>query len=63
MPLRARGGIQQTSVERYDTASDTWTAVVAMQKGRSHHRAVTVGIQGPAEEQDLFDSLISKVTH
>jgi N-acetylneuraminic acid mutarotase len=35
----AGGGIQQTSVERYDMASDTWTAVAAMQKGRSHHRA------------------------
>jgi hypothetical protein len=60
--LYSAGGDGVLRVERYDMASDTWTAVVDMLEGRSHHRAVTVGNITPAEERDLFDSLISKAT-
>jgi hypothetical protein len=49
-----------TSVERYDVATDTWTAVANMLEGRLNFGAVTIGSAEPAEEQDLFDSLIAK---
>jgi hypothetical protein len=58
--LYAAGGSQ--SVERYDTASNTWTAVANMLDGRLLFGAVTIGSSGPAEEQDLFDSLIAKAS-
>jgi hypothetical protein len=48
------------SVERYDVASNTWTFVENMHESRYTHSAVTIGSAGPAEEQDLFDSLIAK---
>jgi hypothetical protein len=50
------------SVERYDVASDTWTAVADMLEGRRLFGAVTTGSAGPVEEQDLFDSLIAKAS-
>jgi hypothetical protein len=50
----------ETSVERYDVASDTWTAVANMLESRHTFCAVTIASVGPVEEQDLFDSLISK---
>jgi hypothetical protein len=58
--LYAAGGSQ--SVERYDTAGNTWTAVADMLDGRLLFGAVTIGSAGPAEEQDLFDSLIAKAS-
>jgi tetrahydromethanopterin S-methyltransferase subunit D len=57
----AGGGVNPcSSVERYDVATDTWTAVADMLEGRANFRAVTIGSGGSAEEQDLFDSLIAK---
>jgi hypothetical protein len=59
----AGGGPTASSrVERYDVATDTWTAVTNMLEGRHSFCAVTVGFAGPAEEQDLFDSLIDKAS-
>jgi hypothetical protein len=49
-----------STVERYDAATDTWTAVSNMLEGRHSFGAVTIGPTGPAKEQDLFDSLIAK---
>jgi N-acetylneuraminic acid mutarotase len=62
--LYAVGGAggQRSSVERYDVASDTWTAVADMLEGRRYCGAVTIGSAGPADEQDLFDSLIAKAS-
>jgi hypothetical protein len=55
------GGMNdQTSVERYDVASNTWTAVANMLLGRNACVTVSIGSVGPAEEQDLFDLLIAK---
>jgi hypothetical protein len=61
--LHATGGGDartRASVERYDAANNTWTPVANMLEGRRFFRAVCIGSQGPAEEQDLFDSLIAK---
>jgi hypothetical protein len=60
--LYAAGGVvNPSSVERYDAATDTWTAVASMLEARLTFGAVTIGSVGLAEEQDLFDSLIDKV--
>jgi hypothetical protein len=56
------GGNSSSSVERYDVATDMWTAVADMLENRIFYRAVTCGSADPAEEQDLFDSLIAKAT-
>jgi N-acetylneuraminic acid mutarotase len=56
------GGAFSTVVERYDVASDTWTAVANMLEGRAAFCAVTIRSAEPAEDQDLFDSLIAKAT-
>jgi N-acetylneuraminic acid mutarotase len=53
-------GASSTVVDRYDVASDTWTAVADMLEGRAEFCAVTIGSEDKAEEQDLFDSLITK---
>jgi hypothetical protein len=59
----AAGGFRnKLSVERYDAATDTWTAVADMLEGRDSFGAVTIGPAGPAEEQDLFDSLIDQTS-
>ena len=59
--LYAAGGDgQRASVERYDAATNTWTAVADMLEGRHFFSGVTIGSEGPAEDQDLFDSLITK---
>jgi hypothetical protein len=59
--LYAAGGIGSPSVvERYNVATNTWTTVANMLEGRSYFSAVTIWSTGPAEEQDLFDSLIAK---
>jgi hypothetical protein len=47
-------------VERYDVTSNTWTFMADLLEGRRFLGAVTIGSAGPAEEQDLFDSLIAK---
>jgi hypothetical protein len=49
-----------SSVERYDVATGTWTAVANFLEDRSHFCAVTIGSADLAAEQDLFDSLIAK---
>jgi hypothetical protein len=58
----AGGVVNGFSVERYDVATDTWTAVADMLERRCTFGAVTIGSAGPAEEQDLFDSLIDKAS-
>jgi hypothetical protein len=58
--LYAAGGEDQESVERYDVATDTWTFVANMLENRRFFGAVTIGSEGPAEEQDFFDSLIDE---
>jgi hypothetical protein len=59
--LYAAGGVsRQSTMERYDAANNMWTAVVSMLEYRNYYGAVTVGPIGNAEEQDLFDSLITK---
>jgi hypothetical protein len=62
--LYAAGGHSDiSSVERYDMATDTWTAVADMLEGRSSFGAVTIESAGPVEEQDLFDSLIAEASN
>jgi hypothetical protein len=58
----AGGQDMNSSVERYDVASDTWTAMADMPEGRNFFGAVTIRPTGPVEEQDLFDSLITKAS-
>jgi hypothetical protein len=60
--LYATGGTRTSAhtVDCYDAATDTWTAVANMLEGRHTFGAVTIGPTDPAEEQDLFDSLIAK---
>jgi N-acetylneuraminic acid mutarotase len=58
----AGGDGNSSNVERYDVASDTWTAVADMLEGRATFCAVTIRSAEPAEDQDLFDSLIAKAT-
>jgi hypothetical protein len=53
----AAGGVD---VEIYDTATNTWAAMANMLVGRFYSGAVTIGSSGPAEELDLFDSLLAK---
>jgi N-acetylneuraminic acid mutarotase len=48
------------SVERYDVATNTWIGVADMLEERRVFRAVCIDSADPAEEQDLFDSLIAK---
>jgi hypothetical protein len=50
----------KVSVEHYDVATNTWTAVADMLESRSAFGAVTIGFVGPVEEQDLFNTLIAK---
>jgi hypothetical protein len=47
-------------VERYDVATDAWTAVADMLEDRIGFGSVTIGSAAPAEEQDLLDLLIAK---
>jgi hypothetical protein len=53
---------QSSSAERYDVASNTWAIVANMLEKRGFCSAVTIGSAGPAEDQDLFDSLIAKAS-
>jgi predicted kinase len=56
----AGGDSDSSSVERYDVATDAWTAVANMLKGRVNSGAVTIWSADSAEDRDLFDSLIGK---
>jgi N-acetylneuraminic acid mutarotase len=59
--LYAAGGLSsQSTVERYDAVTDTWTAVARMLKVRNSFGAVTIGPTENTEEEGLFDSLIAK---
>jgi hypothetical protein len=59
--LYGAGGIgHPSSMERYDVATDTWTAVSNMLVNRFDCCAVTIGSADSAEDQDLFDLLIAK---
>jgi hypothetical protein len=49
-------------VERYDVTTDAWAAVADMLSERFSFGAVTIGSAGPAEAQDLFDSLIDQAS-
>jgi hypothetical protein len=49
-------------VERYDVAINTWMLIAKMLEARRYFCAVTIGSARPAEEQDLFDSLIVKAS-
>jgi hypothetical protein len=49
-------------VERYDVANDTWTAVADMLQHRNGFGAVTIEVASPAEDQNLFDSLIAQAS-
>jgi hypothetical protein len=63
--LYAAGGClpsSLSSVERYDVATDTWTAVADFSQGRSSFCAVTIGSSGSAEELDLFELLIARAS-
>jgi hypothetical protein len=57
--IYAAGGNKSNSsnMERYDAATNTWTAVADMLE-RRYLVAVTIGTAGPAEAKDLFDALI-----
>jgi N-acetylneuraminic acid mutarotase len=49
-----------SSMERYDVATDTRTAMADMLEGRKYFKVVTIGSPDTAEDEDLFDSLIAK---
>jgi hypothetical protein len=49
-------------VERYDVASDTWTAVADMHERRHYSTAVTAASTDQAKEKDLFDALVAKAS-
>jgi hypothetical protein len=54
---------RESNVERYDVSSNTWAFVDDMIEGqRFFFCAVSIGSAGPAEEQDLFDSLIAEAS-
>jgi hypothetical protein len=59
----AGGAYNCKGVERYDVATNSWSAVENMLGGRTSFGAVTSGPSGPSEEQDLFDCLIAKAVH
>jgi N-acetylneuraminic acid mutarotase len=61
--IYAAGGNKSNSsnMERYDAATNIWTAVADMLE-RRYFAAVTIGTAGPAEEQDLFDALIAQAS-
>jgi hypothetical protein len=59
--LHAVGGRDSSSsVERYDVSNNTWVAMALANtlENRSSFGAVIIKSVGPAEEQDLFDSLV-----
>jgi hypothetical protein len=55
-------GRQHSSVQCYNVVSNTWADVADMLGGRHHFCAVAIESVGPAEELDLFDSLIAKAS-
>jgi hypothetical protein len=61
--LYATGGLNNSaSVERYDVAMGTWMSTGNLLEGRVGFCAVTIGSVGPAEEEDIFDKLITTAT-
>jgi hypothetical protein len=52
------GSVSRTEI--YDMIADTWAMVAGMLERRKNFCAVAVGHADPAEEQDLFDSLITR---
>jgi hypothetical protein len=63
--LYAAGGGEdsESNVQRYDVTTNAWTDVGHMLEGRDHFVAVTIGFASPAEEQDLFESLIAEASN
>jgi hypothetical protein len=60
--LYAAGGrVQNSSVERYDLASNTWTLVADMLEGRDEFSALTL-TSTIISEENLFDSMIAKAS-
>jgi N-acetylneuraminic acid mutarotase len=60
--MYAVSGMVEASAERYDISTDTWTAVTDMLEGRISFCAIATGSVGPAEELNLFDSLIAQAS-
>jgi hypothetical protein len=60
--LHAAGGNVDSSVERYNVDTDTWTEEANRLERNTNFGAVTIGSSYLAEEQDLFDSLIDKAS-
>jgi N-acetylneuraminic acid mutarotase len=56
--IKGLGSASRTEI--YDVTTDTWAMVAGMLESRSAFCAVAVGHVDPAEEQDLFDSLMIK---
>jgi hypothetical protein len=56
----AGGTTSHRTIERYDTTSNAWTSVRRMREGRQSFSVVTIGPIEGTEEQNLFDSLITK---
>jgi hypothetical protein len=53
-------GVGNGSMECYDAATNTWTDMADMLEGRAFFGAATIQPADPAEEQDLFDALITE---
>jgi hypothetical protein len=51
-----------SNMERYDVAADTWTTMPDTIGDRTFFASVTVGSEGTAEEQSLFDALIAETS-
>jgi N-acetylneuraminic acid mutarotase len=52
----------ESSVDLYDVNNDTWTPMADLPLGRLGLCAISIGSGGPADEQDLFDSLITQTS-
>jgi hypothetical protein len=50
-------------VECYDAATNTWTVMADMLEGRAFFGAATIQPADPAEEQHLFDALITQANN
>jgi hypothetical protein len=59
---RSNPSADSSSVERYDVTINTWTAAPNMIEGRMRLGAVATEFVSPAEDRDLFDSLIAKAS-
>jgi hypothetical protein len=52
----------ESIMQRYDVTTNAWMDVGFMPEERYHFGAVTIGTASPAEERDLFDVLIAKMS-